>query len=135
MAEDAGRGMRSGGNLFEVSPTDAAGVHADEQFSTTNLRYRNSLQADVVRSAVDCGQHGRGNRFAAVFDCDLSGYPHRLLDELNSVCASLSSIISYFAGGSACLGSVLRNSTVTVIESRYGESSGVKWYAFTCRTT
>src|ERR1700691_4516272 len=127
--------MRSRGDLLQVRGANPAGVHPSQHLPGTNRGHATRFQADVIHATVNGGQHGGGNRLAAVFHRDLSGNSHLPLDELYSVCASLIVIYRrrliptracYFAGGSAFLGSVFRNSTATVIESRYGESSGVK---------
>jgi hypothetical protein len=48
VAEDAGRGVRSGGNFLEVGAADSAGVYADEQLSGADRGDGNRLQANVV---------------------------------------------------------------------------------------
>ena len=80
VAEDAGRGVGSGGNFLEVSAADAAGMDAKEQFARADRRHRNGFQADVIDSAVDGGEHGRRDGFAAGFDGDLSGDRHQLFE-------------------------------------------------------
>src|SRR5258706_7120008 len=84
MAEDARCRMRAGSNLLEVRATDAAGMHAKQQLSRSDLRNGNGFEADVVCTAVDGGEHGRWNRLAAVVDGDLSGNAHLryALDEI-----------------------------------------------------
>src|ERR1035438_2888684 len=47
VSEDAGCGMGTGGNLLEVGAADAAGVDADEHFSSTDLGNGQGLHADV----------------------------------------------------------------------------------------
>ncbi len=64
--------------FLEVGAADAAGVNADEQLSGGDCGHGNRFEADVVDSAIDGGQHGRGNRLAMVFDCELSGNPHQV---------------------------------------------------------
>jgi hypothetical protein len=73
MAEDARWGMRPGGDFLQVSAADAAGLDAEEQLSGADLRHGNGFQADIIHSAVDGGEHGHRDRFAAGFHGDLSG--------------------------------------------------------------
>jgi hypothetical protein len=82
VAEDAGGGMRSGGDLLEVGAADAAGVDAQEQFSGADGGHGNGFEADVIDSPVNGSQHGGWNRLAPVFHRDLSGNPHSAFDEL-----------------------------------------------------
>jgi hypothetical protein len=77
MAENAGRGMGAGGDLFQVGAANAAGMHSDQQFSGGNLRNGNSFHTDVVDAAVNGCEHGCGNRLAALLDFELSGNPHQ----------------------------------------------------------
>ena len=77
MAENARSGMRAGGDFFQIRAANAAGVHAQQQLSGADLWNRNSLQADVIYSAVNRRQHGGGDRMRLVVDCDLSGNCHR----------------------------------------------------------
>jgi hypothetical protein len=81
MAEDAGGGVRAGSDFFEIGATDAASVDPEQEFSRTNFWDWNSFKPHVAYTAVDGGQHGGWDRMAAVVDRDLSGYPHRKLDE------------------------------------------------------
>jgi hypothetical protein len=76
MPKDAGRGMRTGGNLFEVGATDAAGVDADEHFSNAYFGNGDGLQADVVYAAVHRSQHGGRDGARVRFERKLSGCGH-----------------------------------------------------------
>jgi len=76
MAEDAGGGMRAGGDFFQVRSADAATVNADEYFSGVDGRNRNGLHAYVVLTVIDGGEHGGGNRPVSFFQRDLSGNGH-----------------------------------------------------------
>ena len=76
MAEDARRGMRSGGNLLKVGAANTAGVNAQEQFAGTDYGHGNGFEANVIHATVNGGKHGRRNRLASIFYRDLSGNPH-----------------------------------------------------------
>lgn len=61
VTEDAGRGVRSGGDLLEIRAANSAGMDPEQEFTSADLRDRNSLQSDVVYPAVDGCQHGCGD--------------------------------------------------------------------------
>ena len=63
MAEDAGGGVGSGGDFFEVGAADAAGVDFDQDFAGGDFGDGDGFEADVVDAAIDGGQHG-GRDFA-----------------------------------------------------------------------
>ena len=86
--------MRSSGDFLKIGTANSAGVHTEKEFAATDFRHGNGFQTDVIDSAVNCGQHRRRNRLIAVFDCDLSGNPHRALDEIQVVFASTTSFNS-----------------------------------------
>ena len=67
VSKDAGGGMGTGRNLFEVSAADPARVHAEQHFSGTNLRDRDGLHADVIYAAIHCGLHRCRNGLWRVF--------------------------------------------------------------------
>src|SRR5947209_1319754 len=75
VSEDAGSGMRAGGDLFQIGATDAAGVHADEKLAQADLRNGNGFDAHVVLAVVDGSLHGGRNlvHFASRRVC---GYRH-----------------------------------------------------------
>jgi hypothetical protein len=81
VAEDARGGMRSSGNLLEVGAANAAGVYTQQKFPGAYLGDRDGFQANIVDAAVNSGKHGRWNRLASIFYCDLSGNPHYVLNE------------------------------------------------------
>src|SRR5262249_7526862 len=50
--------MRAGGNLLEIGSADAAGMHAHQQLSWTDIRNGHGFQANIVLAAVHCRLHG-----------------------------------------------------------------------------
>lgn len=113
--------MRTRGNLLQIRAANPASMDPYQQFSGANLRDRHGFKAHVVHAAIHGGLHRTGNALLLVFDRVLSGDGHQLLDEASLLFASLQ-ITSYFP----VLGSALLKLTSTVMESRYGESSGLK---------
>jgi hypothetical protein len=128
VAEDPRGGVGSGGDFLEIGAADPAGMDPEQEFTGANLRHRNRLQADIVDCPVNGGQHGCRDGLFLVIYCELFDNCHRRsLDEILG--ASLHNSVSrklYFWVPPEVLGSVSLNSTETVIESRYGESGGVK---------
>jgi hypothetical protein len=61
VAEDAGCGVRSGGNFLEVGAADPAGVNFQQKFAGTDGGNGNGFEANVIHAAVDGGTHGRWN--------------------------------------------------------------------------
>jgi hypothetical protein len=59
VAKDPGSGVRAGGDFLQICAADAAGMDADEDLASADLRHRNGLHADVVDAPIDRGQHGR----------------------------------------------------------------------------
>jgi hypothetical protein len=61
VAKDAGRGVRSGGDFFEVSATDAAGVDFEQKFARADGGDWNGFEANIIDAAVHSGKHGGGD--------------------------------------------------------------------------
>jgi len=61
MAENAGCGVGSGGDFFEVGAADTAGMNPNQDLASPNLRDRNSLQPYLVDAPIYRRCHGRGD--------------------------------------------------------------------------
>jgi hypothetical protein len=106
VTENAGGGVRTRGNLLEISPTDSAGVNPQQHFAVADLGYGDGLKADVVHATINRSLHSRGDRVVMALDSNLSGDAHNgILDDVGAglfqigkVCASV-----HFRGDAATL--------------------------------
>ncbi len=57
VSENARRGVRTGGDLLQVGPANAAGVDPHQQLAGANCWNRNLLQPHVIHAAI----HGRAH--------------------------------------------------------------------------
>ena len=57
--------MGTGCDLLEIGAADAAGVDPNQDFSWADLRYRDSLQPDIVHAAINRRLHSRGEGLVA----------------------------------------------------------------------
>jgi hypothetical protein len=55
VAEDAGRGVRSGGNFLEVGAADSAGVNFEQKLARADGGNGNGFETNVIHAAVDGG--------------------------------------------------------------------------------
>jgi hypothetical protein len=78
MSENAGSGMGAGRDFLQVGAANSAAVHPQQQFAGADLGYGNSLQANIVHTAVDRRLHGGRNRPHSVLHCVLSGDGHNV---------------------------------------------------------
>jgi hypothetical protein len=78
MSEDARSGMGASRDFLQVGAANSAAVHTQQQFAGTDLGYRNSFQANIIHTAVNCRLHRGRNRPHAVLHCVLSGDGHNV---------------------------------------------------------
>jgi hypothetical protein len=106
MAEDARRGVRTGGDLLQVCAANSAGMNAQQQFPCANFGHGDGFDADVIDSAINGREHGGGNRVRPLLSRllalgllllygELSGNGHHLSDEMRNVFAS--AVSGYFS--------------------------------------
>ena len=89
VAENARSGVRTRRDLLEVSATNTARVHAQQQFPSAKRGHGNGFQANVIDTAINRRQHSGGNFLDLIFDRELPSYRHDSLDELRIGSASI----------------------------------------------
>ena len=87
VSKNAWRRMRSRGYLFQVSPTDSAGMNTNQDFAGANFGNRHMLQANVIHAVVDGRHHGSWNNQVSLFYESVFGSGHQRILRLLVRCS------------------------------------------------